>query len=287
MNLMRTLQTAVEYMEINMNNSITYEDVAKEVYMSSFHFHRIFSMITGMSVNEYLRNRRLSLAGEEVILSDRKVIDIALNYCYATPESFTKAFTRFHGISPSAARRAGGGLKMFNRLQIKITTEGGKAMDYRIKKREPFKVLTKARLFNGDIVKEDTNTDIPDFWKESGKDGTFEVLADSAIEQSTYGLCSQVDKTTNNFKYGIGKEVADDTKLVEGYEIWEVDHPLWAVFRCVGETPDCIGETWSRIFKEFLPGSEYEFAEAIDFEYYPDESEENLFCEIWIPIGKK
>lgn len=287
MNFIGTLQDAIEFMEDNMKAPISNEEVAKEVFMSSYHFHRIFSMITGMSVKGYLLSRRMSLAGEEVILTDKKMIDIALDFCYSTPESFTKAFIRFHGLSPSAARRAGGGLKMFNQLQIKLTTEGGKSMDYRIEKREAFSVLTKARLFNGDIISEDDNTEIPDFWKESSGDGTFNVLSEYSKQQSVFGLCSPVDKTSNSFKYGIGKEVAGESLAIDGFEIWEVKHPLWAVFRCVGETPDCIGDTWKRIFNEFLPGSEYEFVEYIDFEYYPENGEEGLFCEIWIPVGKK
>jgi len=287
MNFIGRLQKSIEFMENNMNTPMTNEDVAKAVFMSGYHFHRIFSMITGMSVKVYLLSRRMSLAGEEVILTDKKIIDISLDYCYSTPESFTKAFIRFHGISPSGARRAGGGLKMFNRLQIKLTTEGGKAMDYRIEKRAAFTVLTKSRLFSGDIISEDDNTEIPDFWKEASGDGTLKVLSEHSKEKSVYGLCSPVDKASNSFKYGIGKEVDGGTRSTEGFEIWEVNHPLWAVFRCIGETPDCIGDTWTRIFNEFLPGSDYEFAEYIDFEYYPVQGEEGLFCEIWIPIGKK
>lgn len=254
--------------------------------MSGYHFHRIFTMITDTSVKKYIRSRRLSLAGEDIVLTNMKVIDIALKYCYSTPESFTKAFVRFHGITPIVARRAGGGLKMFNRLQINLTLEGGKTMIYRIEKKEPFNLVTKAQVFSGDIINDDTNTEIPDFWKECSKDGTFDVLSGRAKHQSMFGLCSPVDKTSNNFRYGIGKETDLNEIDIDGFEVWVIDHPLWAVFSCIGDTPDCIGEVWSRIFKEFLPGSEYEFIEYTDFEYYPKDGEEGLFCEIWIPISK-
>lgn len=273
-------------MEKHLNEPITNEDVAYEVFMSGYHFHRIFTMITDISVKGYLRCRRLSLAGEDVVLTNMKIVDVALKYCYATPESFTKAFVRFHGITPTVARRAGGGLKMFNRLQIKLTMEGGKAMTYRIEKREAFEVLIKGRIFSGESINDDGNTEIPQFWEESGKDGTFDVLSGNAKNQSVYGLCNPIDKTSNSFRYGIGKETDIEEIDIKGFEVWLIDHPLWAVFPCVGDTPECIGETWSRIFKEFLPGSEYEFIDYTDFEYYPEDGEEGLFCEIWIPISK-
>ncbi len=96
-----------------MMEKITYEDVAQHLYMSNYHFHRLFSMITGMTANEYIRNRKLSMAGQELVLSENKVIDIAFKYGYETPESFTKAFSRFHGVTPSVAKRSGTHLQNF------------------------------------------------------------------------------------------------------------------------------------------------------------------------------
>ena len=81
--------------------------------MSSYHFHRTFSLMTGITAIEYIRNRRLSMAGQELSISGSKVIDIALKYSYESPESFTKAFTRFHGITPNVARRVGVKIKIF------------------------------------------------------------------------------------------------------------------------------------------------------------------------------
>lgn len=287
MNIIGILNEAIGFIEDQMLEPIGNEEVAAHVYMSPYHFHRIFVMITGLSVKEYQRNRRLSLAGEEIVLSKKKLIDIAMTYCYTTPESFTKAFIRFHGISPYVARRTGGGLKMFNRLHIKLTTEGGKTMDYRIEKRSPFRVVTKVRVFSGDVVAETGNHDIPDFWKESQEDGTFEVLGKYAKPSPIYGLCSPLNKTTNHFRYGIGMETDYDEVEDALYEVWEITHPLWAVFKCIGDDPACIGATWDRIFKEFLPGSDYEFVDAPDYELYPYEGEAGVFCEIWIPVGKK
>lgn len=101
------LQQAINYMEDHLMDDINYEDVADMVYMSSYEFHRTFSIMAGMTANAYIRNRRLSLAGVELMETDEKVIDVALKYGYDTPESFTKAFTRFHGVSPKHAKKQG------------------------------------------------------------------------------------------------------------------------------------------------------------------------------------
>ena len=286
MDFIQNLQSAIDYMEENILEPITYEDVAKHIYVSSYHFHRIFSLVTGITANEYIRNRRLSMASQDLSLSDSKVIDIAYKYCYESPESFTKAFTRFHGITPNVARRAGIKLKSFNRLIIKIKLEGGTVMDYRIEKREPFKLLAKVEKFRNESISEDGNTEIPNFWKECGYNGTFEVIKQNTNNHDIYGACAPISKESTHFEYGIGMELSGDS-IPNGYTIWEVKPTLWAVFKCIGENEDCIGETWAKIFSEFLPSSEYDIIDDTDFELYSQEFNANCFCEIWIPVEKK
>lgn len=284
MDFIQNLQRAIDYMEEHIEDPITYEDVAKHVYVSSYHFHRTFSLVTGITANEYIRNRRLSMAGQELSISNTKVIDIALKYGYNSPESFNKAFTRFHGITPNVARRAGMKLKSFNRLLIKIKLEGGTVMDYRIEKREEFKLLTKIRKFRNESISEEGNTEISNFWKECGCNGTFDVLKQNASIHDIYGACAPVSKESTHFDYGIGIEFSGGT-VPEGYTLWEVKPTLWAVFKCVGETGACIGETWGKIFSEFLPGSEYSMIDDTDFELYSEAID--CFCEIWVPVKKK
>lgn len=286
MDLIQSLQSSIDFIEDHILEPITYEDVAKHVYMSSYHYHRTFSLITGMTANEYIRNRRLSMAGQELSMSDIKVIDIALKYGYDSPESFSKAFTRFHGLSPNVARHAGRQLKSFNRLLIKIKLEGGTVMDYRIETREPFKLLAKVRKYRNESISEEGNTEIAQFWKEASQDGTFDVLRNNAIKYDFYGVCAPISKESTHFDYGIGMEFAGG-RVPEGYTIWDVKPTLWAVFKCIGKDPDCIRETWERIFSEFLPSSEYEMVDDTDFELYSDDFESGCFCEIWIPVEKK
>ena len=286
MDFVQSLQRAIDYMEEHILEPITYEDVAKHVFMSSYHFHRTFSLLTGITANEYMRNRRLSMAGQELSVSDSKVIDIALKYGYDSPESFTKAFVRFHGITPNAARRAGMKLKSFNRLIIKIKLEGGTVMDYRIEKREGFKLLAKVQKFRNETISEEGNNEIPEFWDECIKDGIFHVLKEGTGSSDVYGACAPASKESKYFDYGIGA-IYSGGNVPEGFTIWEVKPTLWAVFKCMGETGECIGDTWTKIFSDFLPGSEYIMLDDTDFEFYPENSEKGCFCEVWIPVEKK
>nr|WP_308743126.1 AraC family transcriptional regulator [uncultured Anaerocolumna sp.] len=286
MDCIQSIQKAIEYMEEHILDKVNYEDVARQLYMSNYHFHRLFSMVTGITANEYIRNRKLSMAGQELIMSDKKIIDVALKYGYESPESFTKAFSRFHGVTPNVARRSGTRLRSFNRLIIKIKLEGGTVMDYKIVEREKFNLLVKAQAFRNESISEEGNTEIPDFWKQCGTNGVFEVLKKNTKTQDTYGVCAPISKESTHFDYGIGM-MYEGGNVPEGYRVWEVTPTLWAVFKCIGEDGRCIGETWDRIFKEFLPSSDYNMLDAVDFEFYPDNCDLDCFCEIWIPVERK
>ena len=107
MNWIQGIQSTIDYVEANITEEIDLEEAARHAYSSSFHFQRVFGILCGFSLGEYIRMRRLSLAGEELSRGNAKIIDIAMKYGYDTPESFSRAFTRFHGISPRGAKRGG------------------------------------------------------------------------------------------------------------------------------------------------------------------------------------
>ena len=216
----QSIQKAVEYMEEHLLEKISYEDVAKQLYMSNYHFHRLFSMITGITANEYMRNRKLSMAGQELVMSNKKVIDIAYKYGYESPESFAKAFTRFHGVTPSMARYPGTKLQSFNRLVIKITVEGGIFMDYKIVEKKEFQLLVKAKSFRNESISEEGNSEISDFWEQCSEDGTFDVLKRNTKNHDIYGVCAPVSKEETHFNYGIGM-VYEGGSIPEGYCIWD------------------------------------------------------------------
>mgnify|MGYP002579464813 CR=1 FL=1 len=103
MNWIQSLTKAIQYIESNLTHDITVNDVANHVYASNAHYQRVFSLVTGITIGDYIRNRRLSLAGQDLLLSKNRIIDVAMKYQYDSQESFSKAFTRFHGITPHSA----------------------------------------------------------------------------------------------------------------------------------------------------------------------------------------
>lgn len=289
MDWVRGLQNAIDYMEDHLSEELSVSKAAEKAYSSSFHFQRTFHLLTGITVGEYIRNRRLSLAGDELSVSEAKVIDVALKYGYDTPESFTKAFMRFHGITPSQARRSGAKLKFYNRLSIKIILEGGNVMEYRIEKRDSFKVLAKVKGFNIGIIGEGDNQEIPGFWSECWKDGTVQRLHGYGRTKDLLGICEPEKPGEDTFRYGIGVVYTDTGIIPEDLELWSIPEQLWAVFKCKGALPEAIRNMWKRVYSEFFPQSEYEHTGGIDFEVDPagDSSKDNYESEIWIPVRKK
>jgi AraC family transcriptional regulator len=275
----KSLNKAIDYMEDNITENITCEDVAEYIYLSSFHFQRTFNLLTGLTVGEYIRNRRLSLAGQELLTSNRKVIDIAFKYGYETPESFSKAFSRFHGVTPIEAKKKGTILKSFNRLTLKIILEGGNSMDYRIEKKEAFQVVAKTKLFN----EVNSQTEIPKFWGEYYDAGLDNVVC------GMMGICSQAKDNVKEWKYGIGCERKYVKAIPDGFEIIDVPSYTWAVFTCIGAMPNAIQELWKRVYGEWLPASNYELISDYDIEFYTegDNSSDNYVSEIWIPVKEK
>ena len=291
-----TIQQAIVYMEDHLLEPINYEDVARQVHISGYEFHRAFSFLTGMTPNGYLRSRRLSLAGKEVTESEARITDIALKYGYDTPESFSKAFSRFHGISPRQAREEGGKLVLFNPFAIKLTVEGGKSMDYRITHAPQQKFLAIVGSFDNQIINDDDNHDIPDFWDECQKKDLIAPLCQLRQPgcRDVYGLCSPAKEGQTSFQYGIGIRIDEHTAEFDlaamqekGYCIWEVEPATYAVFDCIGEDGDCISQTWAKFYQEFLPQMGYEAAESTDYEIYPEQGAEGVFCQLWIPVKRK
>lgn len=143
------LQKAVDYIENNLTETIDYDMVAAQSFSSSYHFQRVFSILCGFTVGEYIRRRRLSLAGAELAAGRAKVIDVALKYGYESPDSFAKAFRKFHGILPSQARCNGSMLKTYSRLVLKFSLEGGTIMNYRIETKPKMTLIGYKRRFEG------------------------------------------------------------------------------------------------------------------------------------------
>ena len=278
MEWVQSINKAIEFMEKHLTEDIHCADVSRYVHISSFHFQRMFNLFTGMTVGEYIRKRRLSLAGEELTRQNTKVIDVAFKYAYNSSESFTKAFTRFHGITPSQAKK-GNELKSFNKLVVKISVEGGTIMDYRIEKKEGFRLLVYARMF----TEESGEKGIPAFWEEYYQNEVYKKAP------GYLGICAQEKDSAEEFMYGIGCDADDVKEIPEGFQIINIPAYTWAIFKCVGPTPDAIRKTWGDIYREWLPGADYELIPDFDIENYlpGDNTSCDYVSEIWIPVTEK
>ncbi len=291
MDWIQGIQRAIDYVEAHITEEIDFEEAAKQAYSSSFHFQRVFGILCGMPLGDYIRMRRLSLAGEELSKGNAKIIDIALKYGYDTPESFSRAFTRFHGIAPSEAKHSGN-VKIFTPLSVKLTLTGGNKMNYRIEKRDAFQVVCKRKRV-GKPQSANATEDITAMWREFGADGTMErliaCLPKDPVMKGLLGICFSSELDSKQFPYGIGVEY-DGRQVDSDFEVVTIPSNTYAVFTSKGKMPDAFIDTYHRIVTEFFPqSSQYEYAENVEFEVYSSANTDdpNYSCEIWIAVKEK
>lgn len=284
------ISKAIDYIEEHITEPTDYARAAKEACSSPFNFQRMFALLCGYTLGDYVRMRRLTLAGEALLSTDAKVIDVALKYGYDSPESFSRAFTRFHGVSPSAVRK-GAAIRSFSRICVKLILTGGSIMEYRIEKKQAAKIICRRREFTkpGDDY---TNREIPEFWNECGRDGSIQKLCgyikDSAQFKGLLGVCFSTEMTDSGFPYGIGAEY-DGESDPQDFEIVEIPAYTYAVFTVRGRMPDAFRETYRKICTEFFPQSGYEYGNGVEIEAYPSADVQNpdYTCEIWIAVKPK
>lgn len=285
MEWMNAIQCAIKFMEQHITEDISAEDVANHVHISSFYFQKGFSMLCGYSVMEYVRNRRLALAGGDLAATNMKIIDVAVKYGYDSPDSFAKAFLRFHGISPTMVRRDNAMLKTFAPLTLEISLKGGYLMNYKIVEKESFTVLAVSAKFNYENCKQE----IPKFWQEHFEKGNGRYVC------GMFGINIDEKMGHDSFEYLIADPYNPDKEIPEGFVTRTIPAFTWAVFSCDGPMPETLQDVNTKIFSEWLPAlKEYEFAAGYCVEMYdaPDKypkgtQDEKYHTEIWIPIRKK
>ena len=281
----RAISEAVRYIESHITDDITVCDVADHVSISPFYFQKGFSILCGFSLMEYVRNRRMALAGQELITSDVTVMELAMKYGYDSPDSFTRAFSRFHGYTPLAVRRNKTMVKTFAPLKLTISLKGGYSMDYRIVKKEAFSVLGAAREFGY----ENASREIPLFWQEHYASGKGKYVC------GMFGINIDPQMGNEKFQYLIADIYNPSTDIPDGFTVKTVPAFTWAVFPCRGALPDALQDINAKIFSEWLPAlQDYELAAGYSVEMYeaPDKypkgtADENYYTEIWIPVRKK
>ncbi|SDY32047.1 MULTISPECIES: AraC family transcriptional regulator [Bacillaceae] len=290
MDSLKNMNDALRYVEENLINDIDAREVAKRALCSEYHFKRMFSFLAGVTLSEYIRRRRLTLAAFELNNSDLKVIDVAMKYGYNSPDSFTRAFHILHGVTPSEARNNGHTIKAYPRMTFQLSIKGGKEMNYRIEEKRGFNIVgIKKRvpiIFNG------VNPEIESMW-ESLDDGTINKLKKlSNIEP--IGLISastNFSETRMEEKGGLDHYigVATTNECPASLTKHEVPSLTWAVFDSVGPFPETLQDIWGRIYSEWFPSSNFEQIEGpeILWNENKDTSSPKFKSEIWIPVKKK
>lgn len=294
------IQNAINYIEEHITEELDYEQIARESFSSSFHFQRVFSILCGYTLGEYIRLRRLTLAGTELASSRERVIDVAFKYGYDTPESFAKAFQKFHGITPSQARSYGAELKSFSRLSIKVSLEGGNVMNYRIEEKPAMLLTGYKRRFTGS----------PNNKQEQDHNFACETRLEQAIleglsreHETIYQLLTAFDPEGYDFYYAYKFPhwaLADLQDLPEEIAARFENVPVPAGVYLVCETERCQFPTArmdllrQKAVEEWLPTSGYELRDAPEIgviHWYWEEGNDRLnnsrYCELWLPITKK
>ena len=284
MNWVDSISKSINYIESHLLEDIKIEDIANQVYMSPLYLQKGFSIMCNYTISEYIRNRRLSLAGKDLMNTDEKIIDIALKYCYDSPDSFTKAFNRFHGSTPNSIRKDGAIIKEFAPLRISIDLKGGYTMDYKIEEKESFKVVGLSEKFKYD----DAYEDVPKMWQLFKETNNNKIC-------TKYGVNMDIEMSGNEFIYMICDDYKEGMEVPEGFKVREIPKYTWAIFTCYGPSYKSMPKLNEKIFKEWLPNSnEYEIAAGYNIEMYSDPStydngimNDKYYTEIWIPVKKK
>lgn len=293
------IQNAINYIEENLAEELDYDAIARESFSSSFHFQRVFGILCGCTLGEYIRNRRLSMAGAELAAGKARVIDVAAKYGYDSPDSFARAFQKFHGVTPSQAR-AGASLKSFSRLSIKVTLEGGNVMNYKIEEK-PAMVLTgyKARFTGDPSDKQDQDHD----FACDNRMYQYILQGMSRDHVHSYQVLQNFGPDGYDFYFAhalpswaledFDEDLGDMAKNFEHLQI-----PAGLYLVC--QTPRCkyptneIDSLRRQAVSEWLPSSGYVLRDAPEiavihwyWEYGNEELNNSKYCEIWLPITRK
>ena len=282
MNMLERMNTTIEYIEAHLLEELHMPTIAKVAGTSESEIQKTFYALTGISIVEYVRRRRLSLAGLELQKREKSVLEIALEYGYTSPDSFTRAFRQLHGITPSAVKKGGCLLKSYGKITFVLTIKGVNAMNYKIVRKEEIHIIGFKKWFsteNGSQLEE-----IPKMW-DSVTEPVKKKITALSNNGGVVGLCA--DMYDGGFDYWIGcmsdKECPADLKEIT------IPASSWAVFEIIGPMrplPNAMQDIWKRIYAEWLPNSVYEHAMLPEIEYYSsgDMMSDDYKSEIWIPV---
>ena len=304
MDWLSRMNEAVNYIEDNLDGDIDHDKLASITCCSAHNFYRMFSFITDISLSEYIRRRRLTLAALELQNSNIKVIDLAIKYGYDSPVSFTRAFQVLHGATPTDARADGVMLKAYPKITFQLSIKGEKEMDYRIETREAFQVFGIEEIFGAEAVMMDGHIDDPDIrkpadlWGDCHANGAYERLNEASGALPTFvnqelcnvhAVCDYRDTEKDTFPYMLCAFRTQNSKT-DGYTIVDIPAHTWAIFPTEkfvwDDCANVLGSLYKRIFSEWLPTSNYEQIGSLDMELYGGDDEMG-YVEIWLAVKKK
>ncbi|MGX1312716.1 AraC family transcriptional regulator [Streptomyces calvus] len=285
--VLERLNQALEYIEDRLDQQVDVTELARIAATSEYHLRRMFSALAGMPLSEYVRRRRLTVAGAEVLAGHVTLLEIAVRYGYGSGEAFARAFRAVHGIGPGEARRTGAALVSQPRLAFRLTVEGNSSMRYRIVDRPEFNVVgLKARV---PLVHSGPNQAIIDFVR--GIDPrTLERLEELSDQepQGIVAVCDDLDPsraegTELDYHHGVITSAA----APDGTTALPVPAGTWAVFTTSGPAPQAIQELWRDVFTQWFPSNPYRSRpgpEILRTRLSPDGTEAD--AELWLPVER-
>ncbi|MGD7043052.1 AraC family transcriptional regulator [Jeotgalibacillus proteolyticus] len=290
MGSLKEMNQGLAYIEENLANEIDIKEAAKLALCSEYHFRRMFSFLAGISLSEYIRRRRLTLAAFELKNSNAKIIDLAVKYGYNSADSFTRAFQQMHGTTPSEARKNVHSLKAYPRMTFQLSVKGGIEMNYRIEQKEAFRIVGIQKRVP--IIFSGVNPHIASMWESI--DGEAINQLKSLSNTAPFGLLS----ASTNFSEGRMDEkgeldhyigAATTKACPENLTQLEVPEGSWAVFEAIGPFPDTLQDVWGRIYSEWFPSSTYQQIAGPEILWNEDKdlTSQTFKSEIWIPVQKK
>ncbi len=292
------MQKAIDYIENNITNELHYDEIAKIGCSSSYHFQRVFSLLCNCTLGEYIRNRRMTLAGAELAAGKIKVLEAAFKYGYDSPDSFSRAFVKFHGITPSSARDPGANLRTFSRVSMKIMMEGGSMMDYKIEEKPEMILTGYKRRFTGTPAERFeqecefyVTTRINQYILKGlahDCDTGYSIMTNFDDEGYDFYISSLLNEwTRNNLEKELGsaKEAGrfkNITVPAQLYVICETERTKYPTMLFM--------ELRKRMVTEWLPSSDYMLAEAPEISvlhWFSPKNSGNRYIELWIPVVKR
>lgn len=283
------MNEALDYIESHLDDEIDYNELERITGTSLYHFRRLFSFLSGMSLGEYIRNRKLSNATFDLQHEGMSVTETAFKYGYESVDGFSRAFREWSGISPSEVKRKST-LKAFPKLSFQLTIQGGINMEYRIENKGPFRIVGVSKRVP--IQFEGVNEEIVKLAKsitpeQREKLHSFANMEPNQVVNVSYNLDDECMEEKGSLDHMIGFLTTKESGFDE-FDVIEVPELTWAIFSTTGEFPKIMQETMAKIVSEWLPSSNYELVEAPGISFTGDLSDvSNVYSEIWMAVKKK